>query len=182
MSTYLCTDQGTADDKADLMKALGDANAQGGDYKLKRPAGDQVVFWNLSSCLGIVFLMNSGKRVYGHVVMSTKSDPDVKLFTRAYSVIGLMLKLAEGEGGIEKVIFICDKSMGWDLTKLGLATGFRDDRLDLDTGPFMDKRREIGLDVTVDGGWVVAKGHAKHHLSNPIDLSLTGQHTFGSVS
>lgn len=104
MTTYYCVDIGTETDPNpwDPFKK-GDPCV---GHALLVNATDDLVFYGLNSCLGIMLLLSDGRRLAGHVVSIDMRNPTFEAPANAQVVLGEMLHLKPANVSIKKALFI----------------------------------------------------------------------------
>ena len=112
MAIYYCVDKGTEENPD-----LGVAPTGKGQF-LKHVhrvgASDELVFYGLNSCLGILFLLNTGERIGGHVVELYPKGSGVE---NSESVLKEMKSEIPRGAWIQKVVFIYNARV-WGFNRL----------------------------------------------------------------
>lgn len=112
MPKCYCVDYGTeaSPDKWDPFRK-GDPRV---GHVLLVNASDELVFYGLNSCLGILLLLSDGRRLAGHVVEFNDQHPMASAAENAHRVLGEMLQLKPANLTVTKAIFIFN-SGSWNL-------------------------------------------------------------------
>jgi hypothetical protein len=121
MATYYCVDTGT-----ELAPDPWSPAAKGPHLKhlLLVDAGDELIFWGLNSCLGILFLLSNGQRIGGHVVeiFPIEGGPRGAGVENAEKVLKDMKAMIPGGASVSKLIFVYNARI-WGFNNLMALMG-----------------------------------------------------------
>jgi hypothetical protein len=67
---------------------------------------DELIFYGLNSCLGILLLLSNGQRISGHIVQLDPRDYSRDAKANAHTVLNEMLKIKPAKAEVVKAVFL----------------------------------------------------------------------------